>query len=86
MTPAFRGFSPWYAGSIAIRPVSHRSIMGKGHSGGMLFTSLLSGSQERDRKGPGTKYIFQRHAPSDLLLPTKTHLLAVHSVLNSLIH
>jgi hypothetical protein len=86
MTPAFRGFSPWSAGSIAIRPAAHRNIMGEEHSVGMLFTSLLPGSQERDRKGPGTRYIFQRHAPSDLVLPTKTRLLAVHSVLNSSIH
>jgi hypothetical protein len=35
---------------------------GIGHDGAKLLTLWQPGSKERDRKGPGTRYIFPGHA------------------------
>lgn len=46
----------------------------------------MAARKQRKRKGPGTRYILQRHAPDDLSLPTRLHLLKLlpspHSTTN----
>jgi hypothetical protein len=70
---SFRGFSH---GHLAL-------FLGysKRHSGA---NCLPHGTQKAERKGPGTRYTFQSHFPSDLLSPTNTHLLKTHSPMNYL--
>jgi hypothetical protein len=67
----FRGFSPWLAGSIALRPMAWPK-----HHGRRLWqrkTAHLradSRQREKERKEQRTKYTLQRHAHSDLLPPS----------------
>jgi hypothetical protein len=46
------GFSPWSKGSIVLMPVVEDSCLPHG-----------SQRTEIDKKGPGTRYILQRHGP-----------------------
>jgi hypothetical protein len=41
-----------------------KSIMAEGHERGKIFTLWQSGSREKERKGAGTTYSFQRYSPS----------------------
>jgi hypothetical protein len=38
---------------------------------------------EREKEGPRTRYILQRHVSSDLLPPTTTYFVIVHSAMSS---
>jgi hypothetical protein len=63
----FRGFSLWWAGSIALG----LSMMAVEEGSGSSHVDR----KQRARKGLGTRYNLQSHAPSDLLLPARPHLL-----------
>jgi hypothetical protein len=69
-----RGFShgPWLivAGSMVTE-----YIMVEGCSGAKPLASWWPGSRDRKRKRPGPRDPLQKHAPSNLLSPTRSHLL-----------